>query len=261
MSIAVVICMLLASVAVHEAAHALALRGLGFRINQAGLGIPVAPVLRLPTPWGWTFTLSPWLFAAYVSTTDEDHDRVMELPYRQRAWYQNAGVVANVLLATGAVAVHALIHGRWLLFLIAIVVTAVVWVTRVYLAAYVFPWAALPSAGLCVWAIVHALSNGQVQSLGFSGLGTLGPATGNGVAAFLAEIPVLVAGMSASLAMLNLLPVFPLDNAKVIEDALADRLPDWAVTSYRYAGLGIVLILMALTIAAEVWAVVGAAWL
>ncbi|WP_020525864.1 M50 family metallopeptidase [Catelliglobosispora koreensis] len=251
MSILIIVATLLTVVIVHEAAHALAMRRLGVHIEEAGIGLPIPPVLRINTWWGWRLSLSPWLVGAYVSATKKDTEYLDQLPYRQRAWYLNAGIVANLLLGFAAVAAHGLINGYWPLVLASAGFGIGVWISRHQLAAYVIPFAAIPALASVVAGLVLSWTQGKT-GMGFADFGDIAPATAAG-------IPSFVALISFAVAWLNMLPLFGLDNGRVIEAALAGRLPKRVMSAYRGIGIGLVLLSIVGAVASDLWAIVTAA--
>lgn len=252
MTIAFIVITLIVVVSVHEAAHALAMRRFGVPIEAAGLGMPLPPVLRVPTRWGWTFTVSPWLVMAYVSAREEDQERLDELPYREQAWYLNAGIIANLILGFGGLSVATAMTGRWITAVIMVVAAVGCWLNRYFLAAYLLPVAALPALASVVASLIFSWSNGKT-GMGLAGLGEIGPQTW-------AEVPFFLGGISLAMAALNTMPLFSLDNGRVIALLLSKipRLPRAALTTYKYTGLIAVLAMIVGAIASDLWEITKA---
>jgi membrane-associated protease RseP (regulator of RpoE activity) len=222
MWIALSVVVLLVHLAVHEAAHALALRRLGGNIKEAGLGLPFWPRLRtqvmVPSrdrsqgPRPLTLSLSPWILGAYVEPDDASLALLERASYRDRAWFAGAGVVANLLLGLSTFAVLLVGHGRYLSAVILVAVGVLVWVGRKLVTA------AMPVLGIAilVWLVV-ALA------------GSLGEANGPvGTARWLAEtnglesLLILATELGLGLAAVNCIPIFPFDGGRVADAALTD---------------------------------------
>lgn len=245
-----VIVMLFATVIVHELAHALALRKLGVRINEAGLGLPFPPVLRIPTRWGITFTLSPWLVGAYVSCSDEDSERLDAMPYRDQAWYLNAGIVANLLLAFGAFAANRAMLGEWWRCAGDLLAVAVTWAARRWIAAWVLPVLSVGALGTLGYGLILSWRAGDT-GMGFAGLGEIAP---HGAADTVATLGLL----SLAVAIMNMLPLFGLDNGKVVALALRRWLPARGLSIYKGVGVAVVAVLILGSIVSDAWKAIAA---
>ncbi|BCB84447.1 site-2 protease family protein [Phytohabitans suffuscus] len=239
----------LVAVAVHEAAHALALRTFGIPVHEAGIGLPLPPVLRIQ--WsGFTFTISPWLFVAYVAPHPGYAKQIEELRFRDRAWYLNAGIVANAILGFAAFAVAAMLVGRPWYAVVASVLGVGTWVGRRVIAAYVLPVVGVPALALVIVALAGAWSRGETGA-GLNGLHQFVEPGGGGAVEFLGRV-------SFALALVNAMPLFGLDNGRVVDLLLHRWLPRWAVGAYRTTGLIAVAALLLLALGSDMWAVVKA---
>lgn len=204
--------LLLATVVAHEAAHALALRRLGIPIVEAGLGLPLAPRIVFAPRGRRTFrlSLSPWLIAAYVQPDPKREGDIARLPYRDRTWFEGAGIVANLLIGLVAIAGVFGLRERWWLAVALLVAACGTWVFRRALCAYV-----LPVAGL---AALVFLGQGVVLLFGEPS-GPVGLARMMAVSS--GETALLLAGvMSLSLAILNMAPLFPFDGGRIASTVL-----------------------------------------
>jgi membrane-associated protease RseP (regulator of RpoE activity) len=250
MTIAILIVTLLLCLTVHEAAHALVMRNLDAPINRAGLGMPFPPTLRIATRWGFDFTLSPWLVGAYVDTTDEGHEHLDGLPYRQRAWYLNVGIVANLLLGFAAVAAGQAVNGKLVSAAVFAGLAVGIWFARRVIAAYVLPAAAVFALAFLVFGMAASWSAGET-GMGFAGMPALVPSDRSELLAF-------VGAISLALAVLNMLPLHGLDNGKVVGIVLARWLPGWAVRVYQYTGVALVFAMLVGSVVSDLWAAAGA---
>jgi Zn-dependent protease len=211
---AIAILLLIASVAAHEAAHALALRRLGFRIIEVGVGIPIGPRLKIDSGrLPFRVVLSPILLGAYVMPDPDDAEAIAALPYRDRAWYSGAGVLVNLVIGTAALALVAALDGHWLSSAVTAAVGVVLWVARRPFCSYGIPVLGLPVLALTAWSLTSTL--GQPE-------GPVGLVTG--LQSNSLTTAILLAGLaSIGLGLLNMLPMLPFDGGHVIEAALDSR--------------------------------------
>lgn len=224
---------LLLVVGIHEAGHAVAMRRFGMRPIAAGVGLPLPPVLRLRLSSTFTFTLSPWLLGAYVEPSERDTERIPDLPYRDAAWVYNAGVIVNFVFGFAVTAVAARSTFGTLIYSIAAVA---IWALRRLVAGYVLPLLAIPALGITLYGMVLSWSQGQ-SGVGFAGLVDLVPTDPPRLLSFVGVISIVVG-------ILNLVPVYPLDNARVC-DLLLGR---WVGPQFLawFRGVGVALMLLSL---------------
>lgn len=241
---------LAAAVVVHEGAHALALRRLGFPIDEAGIGLPIPPQGRFHVPRiPFTVTVSPWLLGAYVKAHPDDQEEIDALPYRDKAWFMNAGIIANLLAGGAIAAVTAALHGRALVAVLLAAAVAGTWIGRRLLAAYVVPALALP---LLIWLVGQvagtSISAGNT-GFGYASLANTAPQHTGPV-----EALAFIGAVNLALAALNALPLFGLDNGKVVGEVLRRWAGARSVRIYEAAGLSLVLLSLVAAIASDVWA-------
>lgn len=224
----VAVALVLLALAAHEAAHALVLRKLGFRIVEAGLGIPLPPRIVLPASRRIPFrlSLSPWLVGAYVTPDPAQQGAIDALPYRDVAWYSGAGVIVNLVSGGAFLAVLDVVNGRWVAFAICLGVTAALCVARRCVAAYVLPFVGVP---VMLW-------------LGYSLVKSVGAPEGPvGVGALLVvSTPyqaILAGGMAVPLGVgiLNTIPLYPFDGGRIMDAALSRLLGVRAASVFRVA--------------------------
>jgi membrane-associated protease RseP (regulator of RpoE activity) len=241
---AATVVMYVALLAAHEMSHALALRQYGIPISEAGLGLPFAPRLLLkPTPRRpFALSISIWLFAAYV-TPDEAHEkRLMALPYRDKAWFYGAGVVANAVIGTGLIATILAVQGSWLRALLWAAVTAALWIGRRWFVAYAVPILALPLMALFAWSLVASAG----EPAGFVGMATV-LAVPSGLVAI-----KTVAVVSLALAMLNMLPFYPFDGGRICGEVVHRWGGERGKDVFEIAGISLVLGLFAYSMISDV---------
>jgi hypothetical protein len=207
---------LLTALVIHEAAHGIVLHNLGFRLKEAGIGMPLGPQLRIKknrrVPFDLTLSMVPVM--AYVMPLPEDAKRLDALPYRDKTWYLNAGIISNLLLGAGLIGATALVDGKWLIAAIAATATAVIWVARRLIAAYVLPALSIPALGFIVWSMIGY--NFSINHTGF-GLAAMGESVPSGLD--LSGALWFIAAVNIAIAALNATPVYG-DNGKVIHALL-----------------------------------------
>lgn len=210
----VAVTLVLLTLVAHETAHALVLRKLGFRIVEAGLGLPFPPRIVLPATKRIPFrlSLSPWLICAYVTPDPEQREAIDALPYTDIAWYSGAGVIVNLVTGGGFLAVLNAVNGRWFTCAVCVVVTVVVWLARRHVAAYVLPIMGLP---VVVW-------------LGYSLIQDVGTPEGPvGLAVALVSPTlyqaIIIGGLAVSLGLgvVNMIPIYPFDGGRIMDAALS----------------------------------------
>ncbi len=251
MDIIYLLLILLALVVLHEAAHAVTMRQQGIAISEAGLGLPFPPVLHVkPRRLPFQLTFSPWLLGAYVEMSPEHLPVFRGLPYRQRSWILNSGVVVNLLAGLACWAVVAAVNGHPITAAVMAAAAAAMWLWRTQVAAYLLPALAVPALAATVYALTKAWSMGET-GLGFAGIGDLIPA-GGGIGWL-----YLAGQLSLALAVLNCLPFYGLDNGKVFGEAL-QRLTRNTVTIriYRTVGLVVLAAILVGSIVSDLWAAI-----
>jgi membrane-associated protease RseP (regulator of RpoE activity) len=246
-TIVVLVSVLLVTMTLHEAAHALALRGIGIPISQAGIGLPFPPLLkvksrRLP----FVLTFSPWVVGAYVMPHPDYHKKIDGLPYRTRAWFLNAGIVANLLAASVFTAAGFAAAGRPAGFLLAVGAAVVTWFGRKPIAAFVLPALALPSLALVCYALVNSWSEGRT-GVGYAGIVDMAP---TGVADYL----IFSGVVNFAVAAMNTLPLFGLDNGKVVGGLVQHWAGARVARYYQAVGLTFVGLTVLAAIGSDLWA-------
>lgn len=246
---AVIAVSVLIALAAHEAAHAVVMHRLGVRINQAGLGLPLSPVLTIPPRGRRTFalTLSPWLVAAYVHPHPDDHKKLEQLPYRDQAWAYNAGIVVNLTLGLAVGGVMRLVLDGTVRGLVMLGLAAAVWFGQRLVCAYVLPALAVPVLVWVGYLLAQTWSQGETGA-GFSSMGgLLEPGVAGAVGMF--------AALNLSIGVMNMLPLMPLDNSKVLEMVLRQwmRMRGRALTAYRTSGAIAMLGLLLLSFGTDAW--------
>jgi membrane-associated protease RseP (regulator of RpoE activity) len=234
------------AICTHEAAHALALRKLGFRITEAGLGFPFSPRLVLqPSRWvPFRLSLSPWLLGAYVLPDPEREKEIADLPYRDLAWFSGAGVVANFLIGGVTWSLLDVIDGHWIMVTIVAPMTVGLWFGRRLFTAYILPMLGIPT--LLWFGYLLATTVGQPQ--GVIGLGS--------VLVVPAWHDALVWGFSLTmgLGILNLIPIYPFDGGRIADAAISRLLGTKPALWFRNTTAAVAACLLVYSVVADfVW--------
>ncbi len=256
MSIALLVIVFLVAIGLHELGHSLAMRTFGIRTTEAGLGLPIPPMLTVYRNDNFKFKVSPWLLGAYVSGATHVHGKgdepcyddspVSRLSFKQQAWVNNAGVFANFLVAAIGLTVLSLVAGSFLLA--AGVATAVVllWFFRRPFAVYVLPALSLPFLAFMGYAFWMSWSAGDT-GLGFAGMGQFAPST-------FRDTLLLFTVINVTIGILNSLPIPPLDNGKQCLMLVERWWGEKAAKVYLAAGGLLVALSLASAVASDLWA-------
>lgn len=229
--------------AIHEGAHAYYMWRAGVPIERAGLGMPVKPMLTwqpkfLPFP----ITFSWLLIGAYVEPTETGNEQIINLPHKERSLIYGGGVIWN--LTTGAFAGLlwmglALIEeggvpsGRgWTIIGVCSAILLLTLLFKRFIAAYTFPvlgtlvllyliFVFLP--GLFSAAPAAAPGGGIPGGGGGELVGPVGIVQLGSAFTALLERVYFFAILSLNLALLNMLPMMPLDGGRIINVPIANR--------------------------------------
>jgi membrane-associated protease RseP (regulator of RpoE activity) len=236
----------LAAICAHEAAHALALRKLGYQIVEAGLGLPFPPQLTLQPSKRVPFklTLSPWLLGAYVSPDQKQQKEIEALPYQDIAWYSGAGVVANFLIGGVMWGFIDIYESHWLKAAIVILSTIGLWFGRRQFTAYILPVLAIP----LLFLFGHALATTVGQPQGIIGLGAE-MVMPSWYAAF-----TFAFSLTMALGILNLLPIFPFDGGRITNAAIIRLFGEKSASWFRNSTAVLAMCLLVYSVVADfVW--------
>lgn len=217
------IILLIMAIMVHEAGHAIAMMHRGVEIKEAGLGMPITGKLRLtlhlrslPFP----LVITPALIGAYVLPSDRGQRQLETMSYKDRASCYAAGVIMNV--AFGAVLV--LVSGVVVLMSPAphdvprdlfIMGSAFAILVLVVVLRRVLSWV-LPLLGTAIMVLLVISFFATPDSIG-------GPIATVKVAASAtswANALLLGASLSLGLALINMVPMIPLDGGRVMSAML-----------------------------------------
>lgn len=249
MAIAGLVLILLVLVLAHETAHALALRGFGIPIVEAGLGfgkpkLTIKPRGRLRI----ALTISPWLAGAYVKHDPARHKDLEALGYHKIAWFCNAGIVINLIIGAGLAAIAGAMKGNWIHAAVAAAVGVALWLFRRAIAAYILPALAIPALVLIGWGLAIAWSQGQT-GLGFAGIGAFAPHSA-------VDAVTVAAVFSIGLAILNSIPLGPFDNGTVVGLLIQWKIGHRVEAAYHRVGNAVMWVAIVAAVGSDLWAIV-----
>jgi hypothetical protein len=193
-------------------------------------------------------TASPIPVMAYVAPRPQDADRLAALPYRDKTWYLNVGIVTNALTAGVFATATALVDGKWLAALIITGVTVAVWLARRPIAAYVLPALSVPVLAFFVWSLI-----GYHYSLGHTGFGFAAMAQDTPHVTGLSDTLWFLFAVNLAIAALNSTPVFG-DNGKVIHELLLRWTSAKVGRIYEVTAVSAVLVMFAVAILSDLTA-------
>lgn len=233
MKILVVYLLLIAQVVLHEYWHARALRAAGVRVVEAGLGMALPPRYVHTTRSGFRWSVSIWLLGAYVRPHKDDWKKIEQAPYTQAAWQFNAGITINLVTGLLALGLAHLINGRLLSAAVLLGTGIVAAFTQKQIAAYVMP--AIGPLALALFAWVFARTVNAGESAGMLGMATLAPP-----ALTPAAMLSLFGALGLALALLNAVPLAPLDNGRVWDRLLTTWFGPKIAQAAMALGFGVV---------------------
>ena len=216
------------SLCIHEAGHAVAMMKRGITIQKAGLGIPV-PRLTLTLHPGFLpfpVLLSPLMLGAYVESAPQDSKRIEALPMRDKAAIYGAGIVANLLFGMVLVMIAILItltktqNLMWhILSLISIVgLTAAIWFGRHFFERWIVPVIGVLQVIVISWIILStSVSDGDI-------LGPIGLAQMTYSVTLVSSL-VISGAISISIGLTNMLPIVPLDGGRIVSGMIPAGTP------------------------------------
>jgi membrane-associated protease RseP (regulator of RpoE activity) len=286
--IALGVILLLLSVFLHEMGHAYYMWKYGIRIKTVSLGFSCPVRLRFTTKkflGGTTLQFTPLVFGAFVEPLEADRKKLDELPYKQRLDIYSAGPYANFLYAGIMVIVSGLLIPTltlevWVSVGFAAFCTLLLYLARKIFFRYLAPIFGILLLGLLTFQTIRLVTldredhKQRIENL----RKLIAEETSSEIRERLqkqldeeegktkvAEGPVaivrifgeilavrqafFVAGfLSFSIALLNLLPLGPLDGAGVIGCWLRQLWGKDAEVSYRTITLFIFLVIICYTL-------------
>jgi membrane-associated protease RseP (regulator of RpoE activity) len=234
--------MFLGMIMLHEAGHAVAMRHRGVEIKEMGLGLPMKRLKLtihsrfMPFP----LVISPLLLGAYVLPTPKGNATISELDYRDQAAIYGAGVVVNIwlfiVLMSGAFLLREPdgadhLVDKYVGCALSLTLAALIYLSRRKF-ALILPVLGVAMAGLLAVLIYlePADSAGGVVSITRIAAG----------AASLEDVLTIAGAISLSLAMLNMMPILPLDGGRIASAYFLKR--GWIRFNRAYGFLGAMLV-------------------
>ncbi|MGV9001948.1 MAG: site-2 protease family protein [Candidatus Saccharimonadaceae bacterium] len=206
--------LLIAALVVHEAGHAIAMSRRDIEIEEASIFIPVGKVRLTFRPKFLSYPLVIGIIplGAYVKTTPKGQQQLEAMNYKEQAICYSAGVITNLVfgcfLISAAFGFGYLMDGSGLtVTVVSLGIGVIVLVLRRFISVV------MPILGIASLILIVALMVQSVDNMG-------GPIA---IVGFVADqstslINALVIGgiISASLGQFNMVPLYPLDGAKVV---------------------------------------------
>lgn len=238
--------MFVVMVVLHELGHAFALRRSGIPICEAGLGLAYAPrlVLKPTKRRPFALSLSPWLVAAYVVPDPAYRQQMEAMSYRDKTWHHGAGIVVNLVIATGLATLVFVLEGHWWRALIAAAATTALWLARRVFTAYAVPALAVPTAAYLGVMVVDSIG----EPAGYVELASI-LTVGSGIAMLQVS-----AVLSFALAVLNMAPIFPVDGGRICREIVQRWAGPRGVRIFETAGFAVVVGLVAYSLLSDlIW--------
>lgn len=209
----------------HELGHAFAMRSRGIQIKRIGIGIPIPGIpkytLKKLFP-GAEVSVSPLVIAAFVKPTREAKVILDALPHRDSALINGSGVLANVFFALLIFSIWAMSNigadmGLMKIFLfysVVLLLSTGLWIWRDFFCRYVLPILGL----LFMIGIGYILLTGKGEIIG--PIGIVQEATKmKGIWEYIAY----AGDVSFGFALINCLPIFPMDGGRILGAILRDK--------------------------------------
>lgn len=204
----IAVVLVLLAILIHEYAHAYEMNKYGVKIESAGLGIPIwRCYFQFRHPrwfYGVPFKVSPLLLAAYVNPGYRGFRKIEKLPYKYQADIYGAGIWTNLLFGL-VLCGYTRASKSLLAFTVYVGIVMLVYFSKKILCRYIFVPAGFALLGwLCYMLFTHPLMRRVGGSI------TLGKEIYQDSTNF--HQAIILAGLiSISLAIINLLPMVPMD--------------------------------------------------
>ncbi len=237
------ILLVLLMVIAHEAGHAIAMLHRKVEVKELGVGLPLGK-LRLtwrPRFLPFPVVLTPFLLGAYVRPTDKGFEHMRSLSYKDQAVISAAGPIMNVIfsavLLAGVTAVYTFVpgydHKRTVIFAL---VSAAVAIGVFFARRTISVLMPVISVGIVAY-LVHVFTSEP------SGVGGPVVVAGAIAAATTSWLDVIMFGilMSLNLAILNSIPIPPLDGGHIVSAFL--RTHKWHRADNVYTVVGTITVL------------------
>lgn len=210
------IVLLILSIMLHEAGHAIAMARRGVEIEEAGIGMSFSKKIRFtfhPRFLPFPLVLTPFLIGAYVKPTPKGEEQIKALSYRDQSVIYGAGVIMNALfgsvLFAAAWALSTAMRPDnkidWTPLFIYVGVGVLAAIFRRWISP-IMPLFGIGALVLIVISIISSLNNigGPIEAIRYVTSGT-----------GWAETIFLAGNISFSLAILNLIPLRQLDGGQI----------------------------------------------
>lgn len=232
----------------HEIGHALAMKSRGVKFDEIGLGLPfpLIPKLEFKMPFANKFCVHPLLLGAYVKPSQGENEKMDNFSYADQSLIFGAGILMNVALGTFYYLIGGMLATTNISHFLTQDVTIVVLAATLFilLGRSIFTKYCIPVLGLGMLILVtFSISSSANEVVGPVGLIKMA----HSLAQDLAKDFLFASTVSWSLALMNMIPVHPLDGGKIVSAMMGKKFPRIRKT-YEIAGGLIFLVFIAFVI-------------
>lgn len=265
-----IVFIILFAILVHEIGHVIAMRKCGVWVNELGIGLPFGKSI------GWTFrskkypgktfrlSLYPALVGAFVKP-EKGWENFERLSYRDQAFIYGGGVMGNLVLITGAIALMGLLVPAGHVLTVAFEPFGRLRITGEYLWYGILATGILLRFARSITRFLFPLGAGAILVFYIKVLSTLSFGTfverSGGVftiaqmgSTLPLKLPAMIyfaAFVSYLLALTNLLPFYPLDGALPIKTLGEKYLPKKVCAAFLNVGFVCLLVLLVFSTAGD----------
>jgi membrane-associated protease RseP (regulator of RpoE activity) len=255
------------AIAFHELGHALAMRKYGIKVETLGIGMPMSPKLIFRPAIGekifgegFSLMITPWLIGAFVKPADKDEDYEKKLSYQDAAHINGAGIVANLAFALALLSPmtilivndqqpNVLFGGYILSGAFLIVAYLLIRFSRQFCA-----WFLPPLSVVSLFFFARLLWNAIVVRHDDKALGGIVTAS-IAITDIVKNLPDAIwsgFAISLSLAIVNVLPFFPLDGGRIAKMIVEHRFPKLSMAFMMTGGVLVILMIIA-SVSTDIW--------
>ena len=225
---------------VHELGHAIEMRNKGIPIESLGIGLDIWVLPSVEFPIGFfpdaTFKISPLLLGAHVTPTEEGGQLMEQLPYSEFSSIVGMGVWVNLMVGLFFLSIVFLTSARRKENRSRIVLTlsllVLLGIGRGIFVSYLIPV-------LGILMLVYVVINYKDLRGPLGAIREL----------LKVRITAVIAGISISLGLLNMVPLFPLDGGRImgriLENYSQNLATGYELVSSTLLWLGIMVIVVA----------------
>jgi membrane-associated protease RseP (regulator of RpoE activity) len=261
MAILYALAILTVIVVVHEFGHAVAMYSKGVEIEIFSIGF--RPYSLPAFSWkskrfrGMIIQITPLLLGGYVKPTAAGNQTMERLSKRDRSLVFGAGVIANILFGV-VVGIAILIYKKGLSFSDVLtdplIITAAGLVVFLCWGRYVFTQYLMAPIGIMIAIFTLYLI---IKSPGTSVVGPIGIVENISKQKEIADFLLKSVILSFSLALMNCMPIMPLDGGQRVRDVIKSATKNkYAIGIFDGIGTVLILALIIFAIGGDIWRLV-----